>query len=100
MECHNLGKFKCTVDGTICHIRYTPDNCFKIDAEKQKLHAVLSNYTGWLCAECGENAPVPFDCGDGKIMCAACAVDTYMKEPCVKKIITIRPHSVLRTPGT
>ncbi len=33
------------------------------------------------CDDCGESYDVPFDNGDGKTRCAACAVDKYMKSP-------------------
>ena len=31
------------------------------------------------CDDCKMQMAVPFDMGDGKVRCAACAVDRYMK---------------------
>ena len=66
----------------------------------QKPEVSPSKSTELLCADCGQIAPVPFDCGDGKVRCAACAVDTYMKRPYrTATEMIIRPYG-LTTDGT
>ena len=42
------------------------------------------------CTDCGLPMRVPFDNGDGKVRCAACAVDKYMKLP-VEMVLPPKP---------
>jgi|GEM_PF-389281 len=48
----------------------------------------LEKSVDWLCVDCGQHGAIPFDNGDGKVRCAACAVDRYMKMPGAEIVLT------------
>ena len=53
----------------------------------------------YTCSDCREPMQIPFENNDGKIRCAACAVDFYMKLPAAQferdmKMFNIKSTSI------
>jgi hypothetical protein len=47
-----------------------------------------------LCDDCKKTFEVPFDNGDGKVRCAGCATDYYMRQPFAGVTVFKHPSAV------
>lgn len=52
--------------------------------DKSQVNACPAGRRAGVCTDCKKPFDIPFDNGDGRIRCAACAVDKYMKMPSAK----------------